>query len=249
MSIEETYEGMWSSDPDLLKSLLDAGETIIAKDSERKLVRLFVEDEEYLVDSENQINNTKMRFSGYRFLIPPCPLVLDEAYNWIDICSFEARKRLKELIDDGDLVITREDMRGGTANPSLSWSSGGPFPDGTYNIHNNRCVPNSEKWDEILERVYGAASPYRLSFLSPRPLVLEPKPLVWEFQEESENNVANFRHDQWPWHFYISEDGSYWAIYFEHDPLKSGSSNDVESAKAAIHEWWVNHFKSMIEAI
>ena len=29
MSIEETYKGMWSSDPSLLKSLLDAGETII----------------------------------------------------------------------------------------------------------------------------------------------------------------------------------------------------------------------------
>lgn len=76
MGIEETYKGMWSSDPELLKSLLDAGETIIAKDPERKLVRLFVEDEEYLVASENEISNTKMGFRGDTFLVPPRPLVL-----------------------------------------------------------------------------------------------------------------------------------------------------------------------------
>ena len=89
MSIEETYKGMWSSDPDLLKSLLDAGETIIikiiTKDEQLRSVKA---DKDCFIDLNSgtrfgrQMASTKDFADmagrlGIMFLIPPRPLVLE----------------------------------------------------------------------------------------------------------------------------------------------------------------------------
>ena len=82
MSIEETYKGMWSSDPSLLKSLLDAGETIIRKHG-IGLMPIFVTHlfgepryETYDSDWDSQYIDVK-DFGSIEFLIPPRPLVLE----------------------------------------------------------------------------------------------------------------------------------------------------------------------------
>ena len=82
MSIEETYKGMWSSDPSLLKSLLDAGETIIRKHG-IGLMPIFVTHffgepryETYDSDWDSQYIDAK-DFGSIEFLIPPRPLVLE----------------------------------------------------------------------------------------------------------------------------------------------------------------------------
>jgi len=89
MSIEETYKGMWSSDPSLLKSLLDAGETIIikiiTKDEQLRAVKA---DEDGFIDLNSgtrfgrQMASTKDFADmagrlGIMFLVPPRPLVLE----------------------------------------------------------------------------------------------------------------------------------------------------------------------------
>lgn len=85
MSIEETYKGMWSSDPSLLKSLLDAGETIICFDKTFDQVgryRLndgryqFEDSEGEWLDDQGNIDSA-INPSCYPFLIPPRPLVLE----------------------------------------------------------------------------------------------------------------------------------------------------------------------------
>ena len=75
MSIEETYKGMWSSDPSLLKSLLDAGETIITNTG-----YLTWCDGGYWLGAP--IGPIPKRYDsglplGFNFLIPPRPLVLE----------------------------------------------------------------------------------------------------------------------------------------------------------------------------
>ena len=75
MSIEETYKGMWSSDPSLLKSLLDAGETIITNSG-----YLTWCDGGYWLGAP--IGPIPKRYDsglplGFNFLIPPRPLVLE----------------------------------------------------------------------------------------------------------------------------------------------------------------------------
>ena len=82
MSIEETYKGMWSSDPSLLKSLLDAGETIIRKHG-IGLMPIFVTHlfgepryETYDSDWDSQYIDAK-DFADILFLIPPRPLILE----------------------------------------------------------------------------------------------------------------------------------------------------------------------------
>ena len=89
MSIEETYKGMWSSDPSLLKSLLDAGETIIikiiTKDEQLRAVKA---DKDCFIDLNSgtrfgrQMASTKDFADmagrlGIMFLVPPRPLVLE----------------------------------------------------------------------------------------------------------------------------------------------------------------------------
>ena len=76
MSIEETYKGMWSSDPSLLKYLLDAGETIIAVHN-LGFGRLFVHDCEYVFDVVGYLHYVEFQLAEFLFLIPPRPLVLE----------------------------------------------------------------------------------------------------------------------------------------------------------------------------
>jgi len=74
MSIEETYKGQWSSDPDLLKSLLDAGNTILAKHAAGFFAFLYSENEEYWYRIEESVFEMKHRFKSWSFLIPPAPI-------------------------------------------------------------------------------------------------------------------------------------------------------------------------------
>ena len=92
MSIEETYKGMWSSDPSLLKSLLDAGETIITNSG-----YLTWCDGGYWLGAP--IGPIPKRYDsglplGFNFLIPPRPLVLEpKPLEWVKIDDgyFEAK--------------------------------------------------------------------------------------------------------------------------------------------------------------
>ena len=76
MSIEETYKGMWSSDPSLLKSLLDAGETIITV-SGMGYGRAFFYDCDYVFQVGDDLHYIEKRMDELLFLIPPRPLVLE----------------------------------------------------------------------------------------------------------------------------------------------------------------------------
>jgi len=76
MSIEKTYEGMWSSDAALLKSLLDSGETIIAV-SGMGYGRAFFYDCDYVFQVGDDLHYIEKRMDELLFLIPPRPLVLE----------------------------------------------------------------------------------------------------------------------------------------------------------------------------
>mgnify|MGYP001046147026 CR=1 FL=1 len=99
MSIEETYKGMWSSDATLLRSLLDAGNTIIRKHG-IGLMPIFVTHffgepryETYDSDWDSQYIDAK-DFGSIEFLIPPRPLVLEpKPLEWVKIDEgyFEAK--------------------------------------------------------------------------------------------------------------------------------------------------------------
>ena len=98
MSIEETYKGMWSSDATLLKSLLDAGNTIIENGYgsttrlfEKRDGRYWIGDDAYSIDEFLREWNY---YGGSEFLIPPRPLVLEpKPLEWVKIDDgyFEAK--------------------------------------------------------------------------------------------------------------------------------------------------------------
>lgn len=98
MSIEETYKGMWSSDATLLKSLLDAGNTIIENGYgsttrlfEKRDGRYWIGDDAYSIDEFLMEWNY---YGGSEFLIPPRPLVLEpKPLEWVKIDDgyFEAK--------------------------------------------------------------------------------------------------------------------------------------------------------------
>ena len=93
MSIEETYKGMWSSDATLLKSLLDAGETIIAV-SGMGYGRAFFYDCDYVFQVGDDLHYIEKRMDELSFLIPPRPLVLEpKPLEWVKIDEgyFEAK--------------------------------------------------------------------------------------------------------------------------------------------------------------
>ncbi len=93
MSIEETYKGMWSSDATLLKSLLDAGETIIAV-SGMGYGRAFFYDCDYVFQVGDDLHYIEKRMDELLFLIPPRPLVLEpKPLEWVKIDDgyFEAK--------------------------------------------------------------------------------------------------------------------------------------------------------------
>ena len=93
------------------------------------------------------------------------------SYNWTSAATPQGRERLKELLDSGMAVITKEASHH-ISGDGLEISS--KHPDGTYKIHNGRCVPNSQEWESIMGRVYGDQSAFRLEFLDPNP---EPEPV------------------------------------------------------------------------
>ena len=84
MSIEETYKGMWSSDPSLLKSLLDAGNTILIYESfsmGRRLREYSLIDGKY-TDGQFSARQWKEFIDFHSstplmFLCPPRPFVLE----------------------------------------------------------------------------------------------------------------------------------------------------------------------------
>ena len=123
--------------------------------------------------------------------------------------------------------------------------------DDLYNIHNGRCFPNSEEWDSIMEYVYGANRSVRLLFLAPRP-ALEPKPLEWKPVYMNEVGGAEIVAIDGYWSFYAWDNGG-WMISIDGTCVHDGASGTdlnngtFDTAKAAIHEWRVNHLKSMIE--
>jgi len=83
MSIEETYKGMWSSDPSLLKSLLDAGNTILGLAIGGRCYTLSrVGSGAYMIAEEKyswfeEFLEDWVSGYGLSFLIPPRPLVLE----------------------------------------------------------------------------------------------------------------------------------------------------------------------------
>jgi hypothetical protein len=81
--------------------------------------------------------------------------------------------------------------------------------------------------------------------IPPRPLVLEPKPLEWKHLEMNEEAIAV----DGPWSFYAWQDGS-WEINYDNRTIDAGlfvpEDGTFDTAKAAIHEWRVNHLKSIL---
>ena len=76
---------MWSSDATLLKSLLDAGETIIAVHN-LGFGRLFVHDCEYVFDVVGYLHYVEFQLAEFLFLIPPRPLVLEpKPLEWTEV--------------------------------------------------------------------------------------------------------------------------------------------------------------------
>ena len=82
-SIEKTYEGQWSSDPALLKSLLDAGETILAKSLiDELVVELGVEDG-FIVARSGYREMPVFALTGWSFLVPfPRPALEPKPLEW-----------------------------------------------------------------------------------------------------------------------------------------------------------------------
>ena len=82
-NIEKTYEGQWSSDPVLLKSLLDAGETIIGLDPNCHPIELFSCDDEYWFETREDRYPLKHSFAGMVFLVPsPRPALEPKPLEW-----------------------------------------------------------------------------------------------------------------------------------------------------------------------
>jgi len=82
--------------------------------------------------------------------------------------------------------------------------------------------------------------------IPPRPLVLEPKPLEWR---KNTNDFNEHLCEDDYWTFSANSDGS-WVI-FHGNAYMGGEDNptdglSIDDAKAAIHEWRVNHLKSML---
>lgn len=162
-------------------------------------------------------------------------------YNWTDAGTPQGRERLKELLDSRMGVITVEEGGAAMGQPYVhTWKYGN---DDLYNIHNGRCFPNSAEWDAIMERMYGPGKTVRLLFLDPSPR-LEPSELQW---------VSNAL-GEWAYHgdwtFRAGYDGTWYANYKDRYVDGIGTMHEretsVEYAKAAIHEWRVNHLKSIM---
>lgn len=84
-SIEKTYEGQWSSDPALLKSLLGKGFTIIAHDKRDEcLVKINWTGFEYRATSSDWNYPVSEDLSYWTFLVPfPLPALEPKPLEWI----------------------------------------------------------------------------------------------------------------------------------------------------------------------
>lgn len=91
MSIEETYSGQWSSDPALLKTLLDAGNTIMAKSqADGMVVELSIEGP-FIVAVSSNITMPAFSLNGWSFLVPsPRPMVEPKPLEWVQ--PYESHK-------------------------------------------------------------------------------------------------------------------------------------------------------------
>ena len=130
---------------------------------------------------------------------------------------------LKSLLDAGETIITNSGY--------LTWCDGGYWLGAPIG-------PIPKRYDSGL--------PLGFNFLiPPRPLVLEPKPLEWKvsIDDIDEDGEGAYCHDG-DWSFIIAQDQS-WEIYFMDEVVATDCGHQIE-AKAAIHEWRVNHLKSML---
>jgi len=96
-----------------------------------------------------------------------------------------------------------------------------------------------EKYSWFEEFLEDWVSGYGLSFLiPPRPFVLEPKPLEWEKIDDGYFEASDGAFT------YQLDSSGFWSVdNIEYFPR---TSTDTETGKAAIHEWRVNHLKSML---
>jgi len=74
--------------------------------------------------------------------------------------------------------------------------------------------------------------------IPPRPLVLEPKPLEWKKIDE-----GYFEAKDGAFTYQVDSSG-FWSV--DNVEYYPNTATDTETGKAAIHEWRVNHLKSML---
>ena len=137
---------------------------------------------------------------------------------------------LKSLLDAGETILIYESFSRGRRLREYSLVDG-KYTDGQF---------SARQWKEFID--FHSSTP--LMFLCPpRPLVLEPKPLEWK--ESSIQRLAKAVDGDW--HFYVWDDGE-WEVRYDVDRIGSGEmrGGDLDTARAAIHEWRVNHLKSML---
>lgn len=158
-------------------------------------------------------------------------------YNWTDAGTQQGRDRLKELLDSGVEVVTSFAPHGLESPNSTMMSY---CHAGKYKIQGFRYDPMPNI--DVLESLF---------FLDPSPR-LEPSELQWKRCFDKRNLQAT---DTWVardgvYHYSAFPDGN-WTVSCLDNGLTgfagSGNSVSAETAKAAIHEWRVNHLKSMIE--
>ncbi len=134
---------------------------------------------------------------------------------------------LKSLLDAGNTIVTN--------HGSVTWA------DGLYWI-STAIGP--------MPKSYESDSHLGFSFLiPPRPLVLEPKPLEWTINEDKTESLCS----QGDWFFEADSDGAWGIVYSTKSSgskymggVDEPSEGDMDTAKAAIQEWRVNHLKSML---
>jgi len=243
MSIETTYKGMWSSDTSLLKSLLDAGETIVAvHKAADNVTKLSFSRNEYWACNDDGIYPISEKLDCWSFLIPPRQLVLEpKPLRWSmwDAFSSNLKARDEWRTSVGTLASGRIRYTVESRDGKHYWRI---FNEGDYGSHahgycdtQEEAIKKIEKWrkDHLEMPVFKCESD---------PIV-EPKPLEWK--QDIDNEKCESAKGGEDWRFYASIEG-HGRIYFRHEVIFSENSASMDTAKAAIHEWRVNHLKSML---
>lgn len=255
MSIEETYKGMWSSDPSLLKSLLDAGNTILHLDGTRSvLIRVRKREDHDSYEIETDLGDWRTYHIGMSavlsFLVPPRPLVLEpKPLRWCMWDAFSSNLKARDewrtsegLLASGKVRYTVE-----SRDARFYWRVSN---EGEYTIHahgycdtQEDAINKIEKWrkDHLEMPVFKCES---------EPMV-EPKPLEWGHAYENEFGTEEIMSVNGDWAFCAWEGGG-WMVSLDGTCVHDGESGselnngDFDTAKAAIQEWRVNHLKSML---